>query len=326
MKRSYVLSAAALIFVLGATSALAGLQEKIASRVDAGLWSGTRAMDDIGTQLSFGPRVPGTIGHEKEIRFIETQLATTPVDSVKTQQWTDNDPANATSSSSGRTQRIYTNVIARFYPEKSTRIILGTHYDSIARAYADKANPNGAMPGANNSASGVALLLETARALGSLPAPPVGIDMVFFDGEEGPKSLGAGDPEWHAVGSPYFARHLIDYYPDGSPERAVIFDMVCYKNLELQPDLLSLSSAKNQLLQFWHIGSVNFPTIFQTQPLNYPINDDEDAFAKLGIPSFLVIGFKYDPWFNTTKDTLDKCAPSILTAVGNTLVKYLYAM
>src|SRR6202041_2710035 len=132
-----------------------------------------------------------------------------------------------------------TNIIAPIDPDAPRRMILGTHYDSIIRAYADKEHPEAPMPGANNSASGVALLLETARALSTLPPPPVGVDFVFFDGEEGPKSLGEGDREWRPLGSPYFAQHLEDFYPNAKPEQAVLFDMVCYKNLELNEEQTS---------------------------------------------------------------------------------------
>ena len=100
-----------------------------------------------------------------------------------------------------------TNIIARFKPYNPRRVIVATHFDSIVKAYRDTKKPDAPMPGANNSASGVALLLETARVLSEMPeAPPVGIDMIFFDGEEGSISIGAGDPNSHPIGSPLFRR------------------------------------------------------------------------------------------------------------------------
>ena len=180
------------------------------------------------------------------------------------------------------------------------------------------------MPGANNSASGVAVLLETARVISNLPRPALGIDMIFFDGEEGPKSLGAGDPNWMALGSPYFTAHLSDLYPDRKPEKAAVFDMVCYKNLQLHPELSSLLYAKTEVVKFWNIGATIAPSVFLRTATDLPISDDHTALAVAGIPSFLVIDFEYEPWFNTTEDTIDKCSTSSLEAVGRTLLRYLY--
>src|SRR6201987_179893 len=181
------------------------------------LWAGQRAMAEIAAQLKFTPRSLDTAGHQQTIDYIKAEIAKTNVDAVTTQRWVFRDE-------SGRAFAM-TNVVARFQASNPRRIILATHYDSIVRAYRDANNPNGPMPGANNSASGVAVLLETARVLSMSGKPPVGIDMIFFDGEERPKSLGAGDPTWHALGSPYFVEHLKEYYPSAKPEKAVVFDM-----------------------------------------------------------------------------------------------------
>jgi hypothetical protein len=61
-----------------------------------------------------------------------------------------------------------------------------------------------------------------------------------------------------------------------------------------------------------------------TKTTPYPISDDHTALAEAGIPSFLVIDFEYEPWFNATADTQDKCATESLEAVGRTLLQYLY--
>ena len=280
-------------------------------------WSGARAMKDIETQLSFGRRAIGTEGHSKTLAFIRRELANTAVDKVQTQNWKINDNTGSPLN--------LTNMIARFYSARSDRIILGTHYDSIVRAYADAENRQAPMPGANNSASGVALLLETARALGALSPPPRGVDFVFFDGEEGPRSLGAGDPEWHALGSPYFATHLADFYPSQKPSQSIIFDMVCFKDLKLVPDSSSVSFAGPEVDRFWTIGQQVAPSIFASTTAGPLIGDDQIALAQAGIPSFLVIDIDYEPWFNTTKDTIERCSASSLEAVGRTLLRYLYS-
>jgi glutaminyl-peptide cyclotransferase len=280
-------------------------------------WSGDRAMSDIAAQLRFTPRSLDQPGHQQTIDYIDAQLANTPLHAITKQRWTYH--------SDDGVDHAMTNIIARLDPANPHRVIVATHYDSIVRAYRDDNKPDAPMPGANNSASGVAVLLETARALGTLPPPPVGIDMIFFDGEEGPKSLGAGDPNWYALGSPYFTAHLGDFYLTRKPQSAVDFDMVCYNQLKLQPELSSLYYARSETAKFWSIGAAIAPSVFSLVPTTYPVSDDHTALARAGIPSLLVIDFDYDPWFNTTADTIDKCSAASLEAVGRTLLRYLYA-
>lgn len=283
---------------------------------DATLWKGQRAMSDISRQLSFGARSMGAAGHTKAIAYIEAEASKFGA-SVTRQQWTE--------QLDGKSVTL-TNVVVRFSPLKTRRIILGTHYDSIVRAYRDAQNPLGPMPGANNSASGVALLLETGRVLGGARSqPPAGVDLVFFDGEEGPLSLGEGDANWRPLGSPYFAAHLDDLYAGRRPDKAVVFDMVCYRDLKLRPDVVASPAAAEAMKKFWDIGRKISPSIFVEKAYPASISDDQVALARVGVPSFLVIGFEYDPWFNTTKDTVDKCSPGSLEAVGRTVLTWLYA-
>jgi glutaminyl-peptide cyclotransferase len=302
-----VLLATMLLLVLPAQAQTSG--------PDVSLWQGKRALGDIAQQLSFGARAPDTEGHQKTIDYITSELRKLGVGTTA-QRW---------SSTVGGQNHTLTNLIARFFPDNPRRIILGTHYDSIIRAYRDKDHPDAVMPGANNSASGVALLLETARMLKAAKAPPRwGIDLVFFDGEEGPVSLGAGDPHWQPLGSPYFAQHLDALYPTTKPEQAVIFDMVCWREQKLRPEAASLLYASDAVNRFWTIGRTFAPAFFSATPTDSPIFDDHIALNQVRIPSFLVIGFEYEPWFNTTGDTLDKCSEQALNAVGRTLIRYIY--
>jgi glutaminyl-peptide cyclotransferase len=154
--------------------------------------------------------------------------------------------------------------------------------------------------------------------------PPVGVDFVFFDGEEGPVSLGAGDRRWRTLGSPYFAQHLNDFYPQAKPLAAAIFDMVCYRAIRLPAEASSVAYARSEVEKFWSIGNAVAPTVFVPQVTASPIFDDQNALADADIPSFLVIGFEYDPWFNTTQDTIDKCSTQSLETIGRTTVRYVY--
>jgi glutaminyl-peptide cyclotransferase len=286
------------------------------TEVQTELWDGQRAMAVIGELLRFTPRSMETAGHQQTIDFIKAELAKTTAEPAKLQRW-------VFRNDDGKPYAM-TNIIARFQPANPRRVIVATHYDSIVKAYRDAKHPDAPMPGANNSSSGVAVLLETARVLSLLPPPPVGIDFVFFDGEEGHKSLGAGDPDFAPIGSPYFAARLRDFYPSKKPEKAVDLDMVCDRDLHLKPDPSSIDSAGAEVKKFWDIGIATAPAAFDEKPLPYAMSDDHSALAQAGIPSFLVIDFEYEPFYNTTQDTLDKCSAKSLEAVGRTLLQYLY--
>ncbi len=314
-------TAAVIVLSCGRVDALAaptGVQTSpLASSPDEGSWKAGRAMNDIQQLLLFTPRSMGRRGHAQTVHYIEQQLLAAKNTKIEFQQW------QAVGDDARRFAM--TNIVARLDPANPNRVIVGTHYDSIVTAYADQKDPTAPMPGANNSASGVALLLETVRALGRKPSLQVGVDFVFFDGEEGIRSLGAGDPNWAAVGSPYFASHLRDLYPARLPQSGAIFDMVCFKNLRLHPEPSSLESAHAEVQKFWQIGEQVAPTVFVSDPKQYPISDDHTALIAAGVPSFLVIDFDYAPWFNTTQDTIGKCSSKSLQVVGRTLLRYLHA-
>jgi hypothetical protein len=303
--------------VLVALASLAALAFPAVANAEAGAhahvaWRGRAAMNDIRELLSFGRRAMGWPGHGKTIAMIQATFARMGVPTTL-QTWTEQTPNGP---------KEMTNVIARFEPANPRRLVLGTHYDSIVRAYADQQDPQAPMPGANNSASGVALLLETARAL-HRSRLAVGVDFIFFDGEEGPLSLGAGDPNWRALGSPHFIRSIAAFYPNRLPEQAVLFDMVCYRAIKLHPELSSMRHAPGFVQRFWSIGQAIDPGIFDDDTTRYEISDDQNAFQSIGVPGFLVIGFEYAPYFNTTADTIDKCSPDVLQALGDTVVAYV---
>jgi spermidine synthase len=278
-------------------------------------FSGENALHDIERIVKIGSRAIGTPGHDELARALEKELRGLTAH-VVIQSWEHG-------TKDGRIIPL-TNIVARFEPENPHRILVGTHYDSIARAYRDKKNPDGFMPGANNSASGVATLLELARVLKDTTSSSsaVGVDLVFFDGEEGELALGAGDQNWSPLGSTYFASKLATLYPDTLPHTGIILDMVCDRDLSLSPEKISIDFASTRVKSFWEIGATIAPKVFATNITN-SIGDDHVALNTAGIPSFLVIDFQYEPWFNTTLDTPDKCSAESLAAVGRTVETYI---
>jgi glutaminyl-peptide cyclotransferase len=275
----------------------------------AGAFEAQRAMQHIHALLAWVPRSMGSPGHARALEYIEEQLRSDPHIELVRQNWAELAPDGQTTG--------MTNLIARLNPQLKQRVLLATHYDSIVRAYRDPDPTRRSlpMPGANNSASGVAVLIEMARVL-SHERPPVGVDFIFFDGEEGPLSLGAGDRNWRALGSPYFGKHIGELYGSRLPELALVFDMVCKRDIRLYPERSSLESAPKGIEALWGIGKRLAPANFLISPPTGVVLDDQTALAGLGIPSILLIDFNYEPWFNTTEDTEDKCSQESLQAVG----------
>ena len=110
----------------------------------------------------------------------------------------------------------------------------------------------------------------------------------------------------------------------GQGDKAACFEQLIHA-LKLQPEQSSLVSARAEVTKFWTIGAAIAPGAFVGRPTAYPISDDHTALQSAGIPSFLVIDFDYEPYFNTTQDTIDKCSVDSLQTVGRTLLQYLYA-
>jgi len=252
----------------------------------------------IDQQLRYGPRFLASPGHEEVLKFLIAESGEF-ADEVHVQSF--NHKGYEVS-----------NVIARFNLEKEDRIILGSHYDSKRFADKDKISPTEPVPGANDSASGTAVLLQTARII-SEKSPNVGIDIVFFDGEEGLEYL-----EWQPLGSKYFAEHLDEIYPEQKPISALVLDMVCDKDLRIFKEQSSIDNAKELVDLFWENAGNDFKDSVQPEIL-----DDHTYLNQAGIPSFLVIDFEY-PYFHTTKDTIDKCSSKSLRTVFQALLKYIY--
>lgn len=268
----------------------------------------------INQQLSYGPRYPTADGHQRTKDFLIAELnSMTP--EVKTQTWRHTD-------ADGKSYEL-TNIIGRLYPDKTKRIILATHYDSQKISFKNTSDQNQPSPGANNSASGTAVLIELARSFeNSATKPGAGIDIVFFDGEEGDESQGGDFKNWKPIGSTYFAQNLEELYKNDKPVLAIVLDMVCDKDLKINQELSSVNNAPAQTKTFWKIAEKIDGSVFKNQILQ-EIRDDHTPLNAAGIPSTLVIDFDY-PYYATTRDTIDKCSADSLEIVAKAVWNYVY--
>jgi Zn-dependent M28 family amino/carboxypeptidase len=203
------------------------------------------------------------------------------------------------------------NVIAR-RGDGDRWIILGAHYDSRLVADQDpdpqlKMQP---VPGANDGASGVAILLEIARTLPKHLAKADQVWLVFFDSED------QGNlPGWDWI---YGSRAFVDNL-QATPSAMVLVDMIGDADLNIYQEL---NSDANLTRQIWEAAaSLGYQDEFIQQP-KYRMLDDHIPFLEKGIPAVDLIDFDY-PYWHTSQDTADKVAASSLEAVGRTLVQWL---
>jgi len=254
-----------------------------------------RAYHDVLTQMEFGPRITGTEGNRKCADYIADQLRQAGW-SVEFQDFTYRE-----------TQ--VRNLIGRANVGKGPIIVVGAHYDTRRWADQDRVHPRDPVPGANDGASGVAVLLELARVL-NLSKVRHEIWLAFFDAEDN------GDIEgWNwIIGSSYMANHL-----SVQPEAMILVDMIGDSDQQIYFDGSSDRALSEKV---WTIAAqLGYGDHFIPQ-MKYTMIDDHIPFAQHGIPSIDIIDFDY-PYWHTVADTADKVSPDSLKRVGHTLQVFL---
>jgi Zn-dependent M28 family amino/carboxypeptidase len=208
------------------------------------------------------------------------------------------------------------NIIGRINPEAPRRILLCAHWDT--RPTADM-NPigfkNNPIPGANDGASGVAVLLELARVFDERNPPKVGVDIVLFDGEDYGPGL-----DMMFLGSKHYARELhtseLARYNYG-----ILLDMVGDKDLDIHPENHSESSAGLIYAVALELNEKLGYDAFKKSG-SYTIYDDHLPLIDAGVPTMDLIDFTYPHW-HTLADTVDKCSPESLGKVGKAVESFL---
>ncbi len=269
-------------------------------------FDGDRAFGLLEKQCGFGPRVPGTVQHVEMETWLHAELETYAAEVVV-------DTFSVDLEGGGSLElRNYT---ARFNPLSNRRILLCAHYDTrpVADKDPDPSRRDQPIIGANDGASGVAVLLELARSF-SAKTPAVGIDMVFFDGED------YGDNyDQMLFGSKRFASENRDY----RPLFGILLDMVGEKELKVYQELYSLKGSPETVKRVWNLAkSMGLGEVFVPVP-RYAVLDDHVPLIQAGIRCIDIIDFEY-PYWHTMEDTPDKCSGSSLKSVGDVLIRLVY--
>jgi peptidase M28-like protein len=263
-------------------------------------FDGEAALGYAKAQMEFGVRIPGTEGHARMALWLDSLLRAR-ADTVIVQAW---DHVTAR----GDTLPLR-NVLARFSPAAPERLLFLAHWDT--RPVADgpgSRDTTAPVPGANDGASGVAVLLGVADALQKL-RPGVGVDLLFVDGEDYGVFQDSADV---LMGSRYYAAHL----PPGPPPLyAVLFDMVGDADLQIFQEGYSLLGAPEVVQLVWEAArDAGHGSVFQGSP-RHTLTDDHMSLQRAGIRAIDVVDFDY-PYWHTPDDTIDKVSARSLQVVG----------
>jgi Zn-dependent M28 family amino/carboxypeptidase len=283
----------------------------VSIRVDRPAFDATRAFEDLETQVAFGPRIPGSEGHALQLAWLESRLLEL-ADTVFLEPF-----EHITEEGH---ELSLTNVVARFASDDGGRILLLTHWDTRPRSdrSPDEADHDIPVPGANDGASGTAVLLELARMFKVQP-PPGGVDLLFSDGEDyGPTTADM------FLGARHYVTTLSG---EDSPAFAILLDMVGDVDPRFPMETYSVERAPQVVQRVWSIAAdLGYRRYF---PMDESVRvvDDHLQLNDAGIPTIDLIDFDYGPgnrFWHTPRDTPENTSAQTLLMVGDVVAEVVY--
>lgn len=272
---------------------------------------GDQAYRLLEQQVAFGPRVPGQAGHYRQLEWMRGWLAER-ADTLVEQPFT-------VTTTEGETLEL-TNLFARFLPQRADRVLLVAHWDTRPRS--DQASGEGEreqpVPGANDGASGTAILLQLAEMFRAEP-PPVGVDLLFVDGED----YGPGSDDMY-LGAKHFAANRPAGY---QPLYGVLLDMVGDADLRLPIEGNSNQLAPEVVQRVWSVArDLGHDSIF-TPDVGPWVTDDHLPLNDVGIRTIDIIDFDYGPgnrYWHTPQDVPANTSAASLEVVGEVIAELIY--
>jgi glutaminyl-peptide cyclotransferase len=276
-----------------------------------------RTMGYLEALCKIGPRISGSEGMKKQQELIEKHFKDLGA-RVEYQHFT------ARQRSVGREVEM-ANLVVSWHPEKARRVILCSHYDTrpIADEERDPRRWREPFVSANDGGSGVALLMELGHHMKDLPVE-VGVDFVFFDGEE---YIHDRDRDIYFFGSRHFGqeyRRLSRRHPEQKVYvGAILLDMVGGKNARFPIEQTSWGRARDLVRVVWGIAEeVKAPAFRSDAFSRHPVLDDHVALNDNGIPAIDIIDFDYPHWHKLS-DVPANCSGDTLAQVGRVVSLWL---
>lgn len=276
-------------------------------------FDGVRAFNFLTAQTDFGPRNPNSPGHQACLEYLYAELKRS-ADEVRMQPFLHTVYNDA--------QLHLTNIFAVYNKEAAARVLLLAHWDTRPRAEHDenKSRRNEPILGANDGASGVAVLLEIASLMAS-ERPRIGIDILLVDGEDYGLE---GDNDNYLLGSRHFARNRP---PDYVPRFGILLDMVGDRFLEIPKEQHSVRYAPDIVDLIWNKAKELGYGQFVDAP-GESVIDDHLPLNETGIKTVDIIDFNYpDPtnrFWHSHQDIPANCSAESLEAVGTVVTHVVY--
>lgn len=320
----YLILAGLLLLLAGCTSCGGGGT----AAVVAPTFNQARAFADLEQQCSFGARIPGSTAHHQCLIWLQQQLAS--ADKVVNQSFSTATPFGGPYA--------FTNVLALYGAQQpGSPFLLCAHWDCRPKADQDPDPARRGEPvmGANDGASGGAVLLEIARLLKD-QAPPRPVIIALLDAEDsGADGVTAFEYEGFCLGSQYLAKH----WPAelAKPNGGILLDLVGGDNvsnprcpprfggndyLDFPLETYSVQANSSLVRALWDIAEARGHTAFK-RVSGQAMIDDHLPLIAAGIPVVDIIDFPPPEW-HTADDTPEHCSPDALNQVGDTVVQYLF--
>ena len=271
-------------------------------------------------QCDFGPRTMNSQAHEQCGQWMVQQFQQYGLSVIE---------QRATLKGFDGTPLMSNNIIASYRPELSDRILICAHWDCRPWADndADEANHRKPVMGANDGASGVAVMMELARLLQGADSLPVGVDFVCFDAEDWGDD---GHSDSWALGAQHWARHL--HKPGYTARYGILLDMVGGQQARFYQEGYSLYYAPQVVDRVWRAAEVACYSAFFPKDEGGVITDDHGPVNEVAkIPCIDIIPYypecqesSFGPTWHTVHDDMEHIDRNTLKAVGQTLVQVLF--
>jgi hypothetical protein len=276
------------------------------------LFDGEAAHALVREQVGFGPRVPGTVGHATQLAWMLERL-----DSLGVVAAVD---TFSHVTSAGDSLTLF-NVMARFRPDATRRILLLAHWDT--RPTSDEADDSASratpLPGANDGASGTAVLLQLASMFAEVP-PPLGVDVLFVDGED----YGPGVDDMF-LGARRYASRLSD---TDRPVYGLLLDMVGDADPSFPVEEISAQEASVVVRRVWRAAERLGYREYFPSTVGMRVIDDHVPLIEAGLPTANLVDFVYGPnnrYWHTPEDTPENVSAVTLGMVGEVVAELVYS-